>query len=733
MASRFRDHFLRVVEAVRPVGRGERFPGISEYLHDQPWAMPENVLDFPKATALIPTIYAVTSRIANDLAAVPPTFYRGTGESRKKIEREPGNIVDVWTKANPVQTGYELEQDRQLSLDVNGNGYMYLERFGRNAAPEELWMLPGHLVRPAPGPRRSIEYYEFGYASRMLKLPPESVIHFRYTNPSWDPLEPAPVGLSPLSAAAKDYEIRFNMLEWQNVVVRKGGNVSYIFSVDKDVAVKEPKLQQWQESIKRRMQGLKNAGDPFIMQGMKIERTGFTLDEMKFLETFATTDEDICAVYGTSTFILGKDKGSGLREGATEGMQLQHVEGCILPRIRLRDAVLTEKFCPLYEKGIVCETDVSGILAIQNARLKQAETIVTLVGKVMTPNEARQRLDLPKFEAPEADELTFAPDPLELEEAKAKIAGGDGGSKPKKPGEKSPGGRSANRRTAFADDARAARADADLKRYEKKVAAGMREVFTVQEGIALEALRRMARAQGMEMSRTARLDLDAEIIDMPFDDDAKARLSALFAELVRERGEAAAAEIAREITLDMTAERIARFLREKIELLVTGTTETTKKLLQAELAQAAANQENFGQIAERVREVFEHRRANALTIARTETAQAYNFAAFEAWTASGESLEKEWVTVGDELVRDAHAALNGRRIPMDSYFEVEHGGALARALYPLGFGVADLDINCRCVCVAHVMEPAGMGRYFPSRNGHVRLGGRLAGLFAEVR
>lgn len=725
--SRFRDFFLRTMDAVRPVARDERFPGVSEYLQGHPWVMPEGTLDFPKAVAKVPTVYAITTRIANDLAAVKPTFYQGKGESRKKIERKPGNIVDVWEKANPVQSGYELEQDRQLSLDTNGNAYMYLERFGIEGAPQELWILPGHLVEPIPGPRRSIMGYEFGYAGRKLTLPAESVIHFRYTNPNWDPLEPAPVGLSPLSAGMKQYEVRYNMAEWRNEVVKKGGNLSFIFSVDKDVAVKEAKLKEWQASIARRLQGLKNAGNPFIMQGMKIERTGFSLAEMQFMENFVQTDDDLCAIYGTNSMILGKDKGEGLREGATEGMLMQHVEGCILPRIRLRDNVLTEHFCPLYGDDIVCESDVSGILAIQNTKLKQAETLITLVGKVLTPNEARARLDLPKYEAREADELTFAPDPLELEEAKAKVAGGGGG--PNNNTEGKSRGRSANHRTTFADDSRAKRAEADLKRYERKVEAAMREVFTVQEGMTLAALRDMARRQGIEMSR-ARLDLDAEIVDLPFDEDAKARLSALFAELVKERGEAAAAEIAREITLDMTAERIASFLRNKIELLVKGTSETTKRALQATLAEAAANQESFAEIAERVREVFERRRANALTIARTETAQAYNFAAFEAWKASGENLEKEWLTVGDELVRDAHASLNGKRIPMDSFFEVEHGGSLARALYPLGFGVADLDINCRCVVVAHVVEPAGMSRYFakPSMNGHGKPTNRIKDL-----
>lgn len=732
----FRETFLRTMSAVR--GRDEKFPGVSEYLHDFPWQMPQASLDFPKATALVPTVYALVSRIANDLAAVPPTFWLGRGEDRQRIERKPGNIVDLYASANPVQTGYEMENERQQSLDINGNAYLYLETFGRSGPPGEIWTLPGHLVRPLPGPRRTIKAYEYGFPGRGVMLAPEKVIHFRYSNPNWDPLEPAPVGLSPLSAGQKAYETRYNMGRWHDAVYRKGGAVAHIFSIDSDARISEQKIKEWQASIERRGAGVENVGKPFIMQGMKIERSGLTVAEMQFMEAAALTDEDLCMIYGTNSFILGRDKGGGLREGATEGMMLQHVEGCVLPRIRLRDAVLTETLCKRFGDDIVCETDVSGILAIQNVRLKQAETILTLVGKVMTPNEGRERLDLPKDPSPEADKLTFAPDPLELEKAKAegaKAAGGDSGPTAK-PGAKPPArGRSANRRTALSRGSRKARASADLARYERRVEAGMREVFTLQEGAVLAGLRQMARAQGIEMTRT-RLDFDAEILELPFDEDARSLLSRLFAELVRERGEAAAAEIGRELILEVTAGRIAQFIADKVKLLVTGTSETTKKALQASLAEAAARQESFAEVAARVREVFDGRRANALTIARTETAGAYNFAAWQAWTQSGEDLEKEWLSADDPVVRPIHVLLDGQIVPMAEPFSVVlEDGSTARAMYPLGFGIPELDINCRCTIAAKRRKTSGMSRYFaaPSLNGHSKNGNRLAGLFAESR
>jgi len=89
----------------------------------------------------------------------------------------------------------------------------------------------------------------------------------------------------------------------------------------------------------------------------------------------------------------------------------------------------------------------------------------------------------------------------------------------------------------------------------------------------------------------------------------------------------------------------------------------------------------------------------ALRVARTETTKAVNGAAVEAYkdaASRGIELTNMWITAGDELVRDAHAELGGQERQPGAMFEV--GGAAAQS--PGGFGVAELDINCRCSVIA---------------------------------
>ena len=83
-----------------------------------------------------------------------------------------------------------------------------------------------------------------------------------------------------------------------------------------------------------------------------------------------------------------------------------------------------------------------------------------------------------------------------------------------------------------------------------------------------------------------------------------------------------------------------------------------------------------------------------LRIIDTEAHRDYNTGVFDAGNESGEDgLMKEWRTRLDDKVRDAHAYLEGVKVGLNDRFYTYDGSS---ALYPGGFGVPELDINCRC-------------------------------------
>ena len=97
---------------------------------------------------------------------------------------------------------------------------------------------------------------------------------------------------------------------------------------------------------------------------------------------------------------------------------------------------------------------------------------------------------------------------------------------------------------------------------------------------------------------------------------------------------------------------------------------------------------------ERIRTQLEEDSAEGiLRIIDTEAHRDYNTAVYDAGKQSGAKVRKCWNTMMDDRVRDEHLYLEGVTVGIDDYFYTDTGDY---ALYPGGFGVPELDINCRC-------------------------------------
>lgn len=80
-------------------------------------------------------------------------------------------------------------------------------------------------------------------------------------------------------------------------------------------------------------------------------------------------------------------------------------------------------------------------------------------------------------------------------------------------------------------------------------------------------------------------------------------------------------------------------------------------------------------------------------VAETDATRVYNAGVVDGGKASGvPGVRKQWVTAGDERVRDPHQWLDGVIVPLDEKFYVDGDSAMA----PGGFADPALNCNCRC-------------------------------------
>lgn len=158
------------------------------------------------------------------------------------------------------------------------------------------------------------------------------------------------------------------------------------------------------------------------------------------------------------------------------------------------------------------------------------------------------------------------------------------------------------------------------------------------------------------------------------------------------------------IDFDLLNPGVVYFLNNEAGEYIKGINETTLKTLRETLVEGVEAGESIPKLAKRISSVFEDAKGRrTVTIARTEVVRASNFGGWEGMKQGG-TEEKEWLATRDSRVRDAHLAMDGQIKPVEQPF-VAPGGQTA--MYPGDFGVASLDINCRCT-VAPVLDGKSM-------------------------
>lgn len=120
-----------------------------------------------------------------------------------------------------------------------------------------------------------------------------------------------------------------------------------------------------------------------------------------------------------------------------------------------------------------------------------------------------------------------------------------------------------------------------------------------------------------------------------------------------------------------------------------------KKEIRREITRGLANNYSYSQIAQLIDIRGDVAKNKAYRIARTEGHRVQQEATYDAQIQAkkeGAEVVKQWVAITDSRTREAHAELDGKIVEVEDEFV--HSGH--KALYPGGFGVAGLDINCRC-------------------------------------
>lgn len=121
-----------------------------------------------------------------------------------------------------------------------------------------------------------------------------------------------------------------------------------------------------------------------------------------------------------------------------------------------------------------------------------------------------------------------------------------------------------------------------------------------------------------------------------------------------------------------------------------------KQVIRTEISRGLSQSYSYEQMATLIKRASGNSYNNSVRIARTEGHRITNEANYNAQVkakSKGAKIMKEWSATLDMKTRPDHQYLDGQLVEIDKPFKDSEGN---EAMFPGGFGIARLDINCRC-------------------------------------
>jgi HK97 family phage portal protein len=660
----------RVAHLVAPKAAGQRQApaaiGAMATLRQPPKRGSAELIAAYKTT---PWLHSVTSRIADSVAAVPwmleaktaaggkavrsKAYQRAPLTKRARMRRhmkqagelrviEDHPLLDLLARGNPLLSGRTCIELTQVYLDIQGEAFWVLER-NALGVPVEIWPAPPHWCREVPTAAKP--FFQFEYSGMKRTVAADDVLWFRYP----DPTNPYGRGTGIAEALADELDIDEYASKYVKTFFYNSALPDAVISFEgADPKQIDAAEARWMDKYR----GTHNAHRiSFTNRKVDVKLLQQSFRDQQLVDLRGKERDTIVQVFGVPPEVVGIIENSN--RSTIDGAEVIFAKWVLVPRLeRLRD-VMQAKLVPMFDERLVLAFE-SPVPEDREFWLKVAQANPA----ALTRAEWRESMGA-ESHGP-VDEVYVMP--IGVSERRVSDPAGPPPAAPKPEPEPEP------------DD------DDDDEPVEDEEKGGGAPRVKVVDARDIAAILEALRPERL----TAATD---DVIE----------------DLVKAWGNAALADLGLSNAFNMLNPLVTDHLREVAGDRIGGmVTDTTREALRATLAEGVAAGEGIRELAARVGQVFEDADSwRAITIARTEVVRSANFSTFTAYDQAGIVKEKQWVSTPDDRTRDAHTALHGQQRPIDSPFEI--GGATA--MYPGDFGVAELDINCRCTISAVIGEP----------------------------
>lgn len=662
-------------------------------------------------------VFACISKIAQKTASIDYHLYRiiNSAGDTKEIFTHPA--LDLLYKVNPFQTKTEFIENTVINLKCTGDAFWFKVR-NNGGKVVELWNLRPDFMTIITDPVNFIKGYKFSKQDgSIVEFAPEDIVHLKYPDPM-----SLYLGTSPLAAASKRVQTEEYATEWQRDF--------FLNSARPDALIKNPnssltpdQKQDIREGWNKLYRGRGNSSKVAILEGgLDYQLISLTQKEMDYIQSLKFTRDDILVAFQVPKPIVAivddvnranSETAMAIFLGETIKPEIARIveninEQLIYPEfgeefyIDFDDPTPANRELQLkeYQEGIA-----SNYLLINEARSKEGLAPVkggwsfylpltsvamgglstadqkALVKKVLSNSDENEKT-ISAFKKPKQYSFKgrfWLQKKFELYETLEKsVMGALSGKKSKKikKGKKKtwvPLIKDAEMKNNYANMINKKIDEQGAKLKEAATAFFMGQKHRVIGELAKKkpkALVQKLKARDI-LKYDKEVGLATEFI-IPF-----------IEKYLKDAGLEALNMIAPQNDFQDTA-KIQATIKKRAEMFAESVNNTTLEKLDATLAEGISGGEGIRELSDRVESVYGDFPAyRSELIARTEATAANAEGALEGFRQSEVATGKEWITAGDDRVRDEHAAMEGEIVGLDEDFS----NGLP---YPA-------EPNCRCV------------------------------------
>lgn len=304
----------------------------------------------------------------------------------------------VYSNPNPYQGTVEFMELISQYLDVTGNCFIAIEK--GKGIPVELYVLPTKNISIIPDPKIKVKEYRYYVNGQSIPYKPEEIIHIKVSD-----LDDPYFGAPPLSSATdiltfENYRIQFSNRFFKNGAIPVG-------ILETEQVLGDSLLKKLRGEWTNIHGGINNAHKIAILQGgLKYNSISSPIKELDLANLKRLSKEDIQLIYKVPDSVLGNLEGTSGSEGRDALTAFWRT--AMIPHLtRIESALNRGLKKALFGDGKqVMRFNFKAVAALQDDKESVATYLSALLSaSVMTPNEARAVVGLPKSTDPNADKL----------------------------------------------------------------------------------------------------------------------------------------------------------------------------------------------------------------------------------------------------------------------------------------------------------------------------------------